>query len=174
MGRFYAARFVIQLVSVPPSLLTAMFSWNRTASLIISLLGAIFNFTFAIQLLSSWRSIKWESESEWEGAADSWRVDGVKLVWGLLCAYFVAAATACSVGFFGIIKVRTTPSSFSSFINSLYPSEPSLIDQILPRLLHRRLLLLHLLYHSWRIYRIPHLYSLRSMRGVISPTPTAT
>jgi hypothetical protein len=76
----------------------------RTASLIISLLGAIFNFTFAVQVLALWRNIKWEPESEWEGAADSWRVDGVKLVWGLLSAYFAAAATACLVGFYGIIK----------------------------------------------------------------------
>jgi len=85
MGRFHAA---------------------RTASLVISLLGAIFNFTFAVQVLAAWRSLKWEPESEWEGAADSWRVDGVKLVWGLLSAYFVAAASACLVGLVGILKNR--------------------------------------------------------------------
>jgi hypothetical protein len=79
--------------------------WSRTASLIISLLGAIFNFTFAIQVLALWRNLKWEPESEWEGAADRWRVDGVKLAWGLLSAYFAAAATASLVGFYGFIKV---------------------------------------------------------------------
>jgi hypothetical protein len=79
--------------------------WSRTASLIISLLGAIFNFTFAIQVLALWRNLKWEPESEWEGAADRWRVDGVKIVWGLLSAYFAAAATASLVGFYGFIKV---------------------------------------------------------------------
>lgn len=76
----------------------------RTASLVISLLGAIFNFTFAVQVLALWRNIRWEPESEWEGAADRWRVDGVKLVWALLSAYFAAAATACLVGFYGFVK----------------------------------------------------------------------
>jgi hypothetical protein len=76
----------------------------RTASLAISLLGALVNFTFALQLLFAWRSLKWEPESEWEGSENSWRGDGVKLVWGLLSAYFAAAATVCIIGFTGIVK----------------------------------------------------------------------
>jgi hypothetical protein len=120
------------------TLLTAhlMFTLNRSASLIISLLGAIFNFTFAVHVLAAWRSIKSESDSEWEGAPDSWRVDGVKLVWGLLSAYFVAATSACLVGFAGIINVRLAP--FFLLFSSLpidsnpTPLEPSLINQVLP------------------------------------------
>ena len=80
--------------------------WNRTASLVISVLGAIINFALAVQLLSAWRSLKWEPESEWEGSENSWRGAGVKLVWGLLSGYFAAAATVCFIGFIGIIKVR--------------------------------------------------------------------
>jgi hypothetical protein len=84
-------------------MLTLLYS-NRTASLAISLLGALVNFAFAVQLLSAWRSLKWEPESEWEGSENSWRGDGVKVVWGLLSAYFAAAATVCIVGFVGIVK----------------------------------------------------------------------
>jgi len=76
----------------------------RTASLCISLLGALINFAFAVQLLSAWRSLRWEPESEWEGSENSWRGDGVKLVWGLLSAYFATAATVCFIGCVGIIK----------------------------------------------------------------------
>jgi len=79
-------------------------AWARTASLVITLLGAIFNVALAVQVLTLWRSIKWEPESEWEGSVDVWKIDGVKLVWGLLTAYFAAAATACLVGFLGIVK----------------------------------------------------------------------
>jgi hypothetical protein len=82
----------------------ARLHFARTASLAISLLGALINFAFAVQLLSAWRSLKWEPESEWEGSESSWRADGVKLVWGLLSAYFAAAATVCVVGFVGIVK----------------------------------------------------------------------
>jgi len=80
----------------------------RTASLGISLLGAIVNFALAVQLLSAWRSLKWEPESEWEGSENSWRGAGVKLVWGLLSGYFVAAATVCLIGFIGIVKSITS------------------------------------------------------------------
>jgi len=76
----------------------------RTASLAISVLGALINFAIAVQLLSAWRSLKWEPESEWEGSENSWRADGVKLVWGLLSGYFAAAATVCFIGFIGIVK----------------------------------------------------------------------
>lgn len=79
---------------------------RRSVSLAISLLGALVNFAFAVQLLSAWRSLRWEPESEWEGSENSWRGDGVKLVWGLLSGYFAVAATICVVGFVGIVKVR--------------------------------------------------------------------
>jgi hypothetical protein len=78
---------------------------RRTASLCVSILGALVNFTLAVQLLSAWHSLKWEPESEWEGSENSWRGGGVKLVWGLLSGYFAANATVCLIGFIGIIKV---------------------------------------------------------------------
>jgi hypothetical protein len=86
-------------------MLTLLYS-TRSASLGVSLVGALVNFAFAVQLLSAWRSLRWEPESEWEGSENSWRGDGVKLVWGLLSAYFAAAATVCFIGFVGIVKVR--------------------------------------------------------------------
>ncbi|CAL1701002.1 unnamed protein product [Somion occarium] len=69
-----------------------------------SFIGAFVNTALAIRLLALWRSLRWESESEWEGSADAWRVDPVKLVWGLLSAYFALAAAASAVGFFGIAR----------------------------------------------------------------------
>ena len=80
--------------------------YNRFASLVITAFGAIANFVLAIQLLAAWRSLKWEPESEWEASGDTWRVDGVKVIWVLLSTYFASAATVCIVGFSGIIKVR--------------------------------------------------------------------
>lgn len=79
---------------------------QRILSLFVSLIGVIINFAFAIQFLSAWRSLRWEPESEWEGSENGWRVDGVKLVWGLLSGYFVVTATICVVGVVGIVKVR--------------------------------------------------------------------
>ncbi|KZP06743.1 hypothetical protein FIBSPDRAFT_914644 [Athelia psychrophila] len=80
------------------------FHFARSVSLAISLLGAFVNFAFAVQLLSAYRSLKWQTETEWEGAERPWRRDGVQLLWGLLSAYFAAAASVCVVGFIGITK----------------------------------------------------------------------
>jgi hypothetical protein len=91
---------------------------NRTASILISLAGALFNLTIAIHVLALWKSIKWEPESEWEGALDGWKVDSVKLVWGLLSGYFSAAATISLIGFSGIIQVRTLVNLIDHFIYS--------------------------------------------------------
>lgn len=82
-----------------------MFEYNRSVSLVRALFGAVTNLALAIQVLAAWRSLRWEPESEWEASGDSWRVDGVKVIWGLLSAYFASAATVCSIGFLGIIKV---------------------------------------------------------------------
>jgi hypothetical protein len=83
-----------------------MFEYDRSAALVITLFGAVINLALAIQVLAAWRSLRWEPESEWEASGDSWRVDGVKVIWGLLSAYFASAATVCTIGFMGIIKVR--------------------------------------------------------------------
>ena len=142
---------------------------NRTASLCISLLGALVNFAFAVQLLLAWRSLRWEPESEWEGSENSWRGDGVKLVWGLLSAYFAAAATVCLIGCIGIVKVRLLPRYiyiFSTELTSIV--EHSLFRPVLPGLLYRRFLVLHLLHNSRHICRIPHLSPCSRLRGVVS------
>lgn len=78
---------------------------DRPAALLLSLLGVVINFAVAVQLLSLWRSLRWEADSEWEGAADGWGFDGTKIVWGLLTTYFATAAVACMIGFVGVIKV---------------------------------------------------------------------
>jgi len=79
------------------------FRSRRSTSLFITLFGAVANLVLTVQILSAWRSLKWEPESEWEG---SHRVYGVKLVWGLLFAYFASASIVSLVGFIGIAKVR--------------------------------------------------------------------
>ena len=91
-----------------------MRSLSRTVSLIISVLGALANIILAVQLVSLWRSFKWDTESEWEGTADHWTTDGIKLVVSLSVAYFAIAAVASIVGFIGIIKVRLTLSLTSN------------------------------------------------------------
>ncbi|KAF5388404.1 hypothetical protein D9615_000652 [Tricholomella constricta] len=80
--------------------------YNRSASLAVTVFGAISNFAIAVQVIAAWRSLKWEPESDWEASGDSWRVDGVKVIWGLLSAYFASAASVCVVGFMGIIKSK--------------------------------------------------------------------
>ncbi|KDQ64142.1 hypothetical protein JAAARDRAFT_27759 [Jaapia argillacea MUCL 33604] len=80
----------------------------RTATLIVSLLGTIGNLVVAVELLSLWRSFKWDFENDWEreGSADAWLwgINLVKLAWGLFSAYFAAAATASLIGFVGTLK----------------------------------------------------------------------
>ncbi len=83
-----------------------MSRYSRSASFVITLFGIITNSALAIQVLAASRSIKWEPEFEWETSNDTWRVDGVKVVWGLLLSYFVSAATVCAIGFVGVVKVR--------------------------------------------------------------------
>ncbi|KAI0796806.1 hypothetical protein C8Q75DRAFT_742330 [Abortiporus biennis] len=77
---------------------------SRSISLAASFVSVIFNLVLAVRLLALWRSLRWESESEWEGSTDTWRIDPVKLVWGLLSAYFAAAGAASVVGFVGIAR----------------------------------------------------------------------
>ncbi|RPD67326.1 hypothetical protein L226DRAFT_133155 [Lentinus tigrinus ALCF2SS1-7] len=79
-------------------------SLSRSLSLAGSFVGAVCNLAFALRLLALSRSLGWESESEWEGSADTWAIDSVRLVWALLFAYFAAAAASCFIGFVGIAK----------------------------------------------------------------------
>jgi hypothetical protein len=102
-----------------------MFNYNRSASLAITLLGAVSNFALTIQVVALWRSLKWEPESEWEASGDNWKVDGVKIIWGLVSGYFACAATVSAVGFIGIIKVNFFSHFFSSTsTNNIYRANP--------------------------------------------------
>lgn len=74
----------------------------RSLSLVASISSALLNVYCFARVLASWRSLKWDFDSE----ADALRVDAVKLVWGLLLLYFTAAATASTIGFVGIARVR--------------------------------------------------------------------
>ncbi|KAI0307125.1 hypothetical protein B0F90DRAFT_1622582 [Multifurca ochricompacta] len=78
--------------------------WNRTMALVVSFIGAFINSALAIQLFTLWRSLKWDSESEWEGSLDPWTVNSLSLIGGLSAAYFVTAAVANTIGFTGIVK----------------------------------------------------------------------
>jgi len=72
--------------------------------LVSSFIGALFNSVLAVQLFALWRSLKWDSESEWEGSLDPWTVNSLSLLGGLSAAYFVTAAVANAIGFAGIVK----------------------------------------------------------------------
>lgn len=75
--------------------------YSRSASFVITLFGTFSNFAVTVQLLALWRPL-----FEWEAAGDTYRVGGIKLVWGLLSAYFALAASVCTLGFIGVVKVR--------------------------------------------------------------------
>lgn len=79
--------------------------YSRTATLALALCGTFLNLAAALQLLTLWKSLRWETESEWEGS-EKYRLDGVRFVWYLLSAYFSVAAAACMIGLFGVLKVR--------------------------------------------------------------------
>ena len=61
-----------------------MHNKSRAAALGFSLVGALVNLSVALHILSFWRILKWESESEWEGSAYGLRIDSFKLVWLLV------------------------------------------------------------------------------------------
>ncbi|CAA7258496.1 unnamed protein product [Cyclocybe aegerita] len=84
----------------------ARFGAARTASILITLFGAVSNAILTIQVLAAWRSIRWETESEWESRGDKWQLDGVKVIWGLLFIYFASAASVCAVGLHGVLKSK--------------------------------------------------------------------
>ncbi|KAG6861579.1 hypothetical protein C0995_014875 [Termitomyces sp. Mi166 len=81
-----------------------MYKYIRSASIVVTAFGAVFNLALAVQVITASWTIKWEPESEWEASSDSWQVDGVKVILGLCCAHFALAAAVCLVGFIGILK----------------------------------------------------------------------
>lgn len=96
--------------------LPILMSRNSTATLALALCGTFINLIAAIHLLSLWKSLRWETESEWEGS-EKYRLDGVRIVWCLLSAYFSVASMACMIGLIGVVKVRDHPDSVSHFVS---------------------------------------------------------
>ncbi|XP_006456701.1 hypothetical protein AGABI2DRAFT_195711 [Agaricus bisporus var. bisporus H97] len=87
----------------------AHFYAARSASLCITLFGALTNSALTLHVLSAWQQLKWgDVESEWAG--DSWPqvVDGVKVMWALLSLYFISAASVCAIGFVGSIRSKAS------------------------------------------------------------------
>jgi hypothetical protein len=118
----------------------------RSASICITLFGALTNSALTLHVLSAWQQLKWgDVESEWAG--DSWPqvVDGVKVMWALLSLYFISAASVCAIGFVGSIRVRHCSVhqllSYSPCYRLLVV-EQDIVRTVLPRLLNRRLLVL--------------------------------
>ena len=94
-----------------------------------SSIGALFNSILAIQLFALWRSLRRDSESEWEGSLDPWTVNTISLLGGLSAAYFVTAAVASAIGFAGIVKVGDLGGS-CTLSNALFPGRQA--DRVWP------------------------------------------
>lgn len=60
----------------------------------------IVNLLEAVQLAYLWSALKWEPETEW----DEWRMNGVRVVVGLVCGYLVWTCCAALVGLLGALK----------------------------------------------------------------------
>ncbi|RXW25471.1 hypothetical protein EST38_g403 [Candolleomyces aberdarensis] len=82
--------------------------YTRSASLAITSIGLITNALIAFYVVSGSNSYKWEPDSEWESSGESWKLNGVKLLWGLLAAYFTGAGIVCGLGLWGILKNKPT------------------------------------------------------------------
>ena len=72
----------------------------------------IFNLLEAIQLAYLWNALKWEPETEW----DEWRMNGVRVVVGLVCGYLLWTCCAAFVGLLGALKVGFIISLFLMII----------------------------------------------------------
>lgn len=80
--------------------------YHKSASFLITLVGVVTNTALAIQVLAASRSIKWEPEFEWDSSNDTYKVDSIKVVWGLLLSYCVSAAAVGAVGLVGVVKSK--------------------------------------------------------------------
>lgn len=80
---------------------------DRAATLILSLFSSAVNFFACYKLLTTWFSVRWtwasSEESEWEGL--SWKLDTMKALGAIVCAYFFVGGVASVVGLVGVIKV---------------------------------------------------------------------
>jgi len=80
----------------------------RSMSLCGSFLSALATSVCAVRLLALWRALRWEVDTEWEGTANAWRIDPFKLLWALLCLYFVSTSITSVIGFVGIAQRKTS------------------------------------------------------------------
>jgi len=77
----------------------------------------IFNLLEALQLAYLWNALKWEPETEW----DEWRMNGVRVVVGLVCGYLLWTCCAAFVGLLGALKVCcVVPFIFIPFFERLW------------------------------------------------------
>lgn len=108
----------------------------RVAALVVAFAGIILNFLAAAQLLTLWLNFRWELDSEWEWLGDRWRIDGVKLIAAILCAYSAFAGAVSAVGLAGVIKVGP-PLCTRDFLPAHSPSvEQTHPRAVIPRLLY--------------------------------------
>ena len=116
----------------------------------------IFNLLEAIQLAYLWNALKWEPETEW----DEWRMNGVRVVVGLVCGYLLWTCCAAFVGLLGALKVGFIISLFIMIIAIILfvltqPLAQTLLSALLPRQHHSRLGLFLHVYNRYRILCIP-------------------
>jgi hypothetical protein len=163
----------IQVGFLAASLLqTTMFNSSRSTSLAITLFGAITNCALAINVLTAWRSLKWEPDSEWEASGGSWQVDGIKVLWVLLSTYFASSAAVCVVGLLGIVQVGHLRFSYqheTPLTATLLSPEETFLCSILPRLLYRRLFILHVPYCRYGLCSIALVSPSCNLRRAITP-----
>ncbi|KAK2465963.1 hypothetical protein APHAL10511_001604 [Amanita phalloides] len=80
--------------------------FHRILASIVAFSGLLFNSLAVAQLLRISLFFKSEPDTEWESLGDKWRIDGLKLVAGLLFAYFSSAAVISATGLLGVIKSK--------------------------------------------------------------------
>ncbi|KAJ7206796.1 hypothetical protein GGX14DRAFT_456879 [Mycena pura] len=88
-----------------PRLSLSSLSIPKSASLVITLLGGLVHSFLALQLASSWRTLRaLEAENEFEMG----KFDGLRVLWALLALYLLAAAFVSFVGFLGVLRNNPT------------------------------------------------------------------
>lgn len=80
----------------------------RSASFVITFFSTVFNCVLALQILSLWHSLKWETEAEYESSGDRWRFNGVRMIWITCSTYFMVSAAVSCIGFAGVVKSKSS------------------------------------------------------------------
>ncbi|KAJ7093808.1 hypothetical protein C8R44DRAFT_989899 [Mycena epipterygia] len=77
----------------------------KSASLIITLCGALTHSFLTVQLAGSWRTLR---ALDAENDLDAWKLDGLKVLFALLALYLQAGAFVSFVGFYGVLKNKAS------------------------------------------------------------------